>query len=128
MTYSSMYTGCHGYKMAGHLAQDLALKETSFLSTGTKSAHECVIDCIATLFNVRCSQWREICSQHATFTGWRERHKPEKSEEKIDCHHQDSKQGPSLVASDALTTELWCSRHPSRDNSTFSSDFVTHVS
>ena len=44
------------------------------------------------------------------FTGLRERHKRGKSEEKIDCHHQDSNQGPSLVASDALTTELWCSR------------------
>ena len=62
------------------------------------------------------------------FTGLRETHKREKSEEKIDCHHQDSNQGPSLVASDALTTELWCSRHPSRDRSTFSSDFVTHTS
>ena len=59
------------------------------------------------------------------FTSLRERDKREKSEEKIDCHHQDSNQGPSLVASDALTTELWCSRHPSRDCSTFSSDFVT---
>ena len=39
-------------------------------------------------------------------TGLRERDKREKSEEKIDCHHQDSNQGPSLVASDALTTEL----------------------
>ena len=29
-----------------------------------------------------------------------------KSEEIIDCHHQDSNQGPSLEASDALTTEL----------------------
>ena len=58
----------------------------------------------------------------------RERDKREKSEEKIDCHHQDSNQGPSLVASDALTTELWCSRHPSRDCSTFSSDFVAHTS
>ena len=37
-------------------------------------------------------------------TGLRERDKREKSEEKIDCHHQDSNQGPSLVASDALTT------------------------
>ena len=62
------------------------------------------------------------------FTSLRERDKREKSEEKIDCHHQDSNQGPSLVASDALTTELWCSRHPSRDCSTFSSDFVTHTS
>ena len=35
----------------------------------------------------------------------RERHKREKSEEKIDCHHQDSNQGPSLVPSDALNTE-----------------------
>ena len=61
-------------------------------------------------------------------TGLRERDKREKSEEKIDCHHQDTNQGPSLVASDALTTELWCSRHPSRDCSTFSSDFVTHTS
>ena len=61
-------------------------------------------------------------------TGLRERDKREKSEEKIDCHHQDSNQGPSLVASDALTTELWCSRHPSRGRSTFSSDFVTHTS
>ena len=43
-------------------------------------------------------------------TGLRERDKREKSEEKIDCHHQDLNQGPSLVASDALTTELWCSR------------------
>ena len=60
------------------------------------------------------------------FTSLRERDKREKSEEKIDCHHQDSNQGPLLVASDALTTEtLWCSRHPSRDCSTFSSDFVT---
>ena len=58
----------------------------------------------------------------------RERDKREKSEEKIDCHDQDSIQGPSLVASHALTTELWCSRHPSRDRSTFSSDFVTHTS
>ena len=55
------------------------------------------------------------------FTSLRERDKREKSEEKIDCHHQDLNQGPSLVASDALTTELWCSRHPSRDCSTFSS-------
>ena len=62
------------------------------------------------------------------FTSLRERDKREKSEEKIDCHHQDSNQGPSLVASNALTTELWCSRHPSRDCSTFSSDFVTHTS
>ena len=62
------------------------------------------------------------------FTGLRERHKWEKSEEKIDCHHQDSNQGPSLEASDALTTELRCSHHPSRDRSTFSSDFVTHTS
>ena len=61
-------------------------------------------------------------------TGLRERDKREKSEEKIDCHHQDSNQGPSLVASDALTTELWCSRHPSRGRSTFSSDFMTHTS
>ena len=61
-------------------------------------------------------------------TGLRERDKREKSEEKIDCHHQDSNQGPSLAASDALTTELWCSRHPSRGRSTFSSDFVTHTS
>ena len=61
-------------------------------------------------------------------SGLRERDKREKSEEKIDCHHQDSNQGHSLVASDALTTELWCSRHPSRDRSTFSSDFVTHTS
>ena len=61
-------------------------------------------------------------------TGLRERDKREKSEEKIDCHHQDSNQGPSLVASDALTTELWCSRHPSRGRSTFFSDFVTHTS
>ena len=45
-------------------------------------------------------------------TGLRERDKRERSEEKIDCHHQGSNQGPSLVASDALTTELWCSRHP----------------
>ena len=59
-------------------------------------------------------------------TGLRERDKREKSEEKIYCHQQDSNQGPSLVASDALTTELWCSRHPSRGRSTFSSDFVTH--
>ena len=42
-----------------------------------------------------------------------------KSEEKL-THHQDSNQGPSLEASDALTTELWCSCHPSRDRSTFS--------
>ena len=49
-------------------------------------------------------------------TGLRERDKREKSEEKIDCHHQDSNQGPSLVASDALTTELWCSRHLSINN------------
>ena len=61
-------------------------------------------------------------------TSLRERDKREKSEEKIDCHHQDSNQGPSLVASDALTTELWCSRYPSRGRSTFSSDFVTHTS
>ena len=61
-------------------------------------------------------------------TGLRERDKREKSEEEIDCHHQDSNQGPSLVASDALTTELWCTRHPSRGRSTFSSDFVTHTS
>ena len=61
-------------------------------------------------------------------TGLREGDKREMSEEKIDCHHQDSNQGPSLVASDALTTELWCSRHPSRGRSTFSSDFVTHTS
>ena len=60
------------------------------------------------------------------FTGLRERDKREKSEEKIDCHHQDSNQGPSLVASDALTTELWCSRHPSRGRSTFSSDFIIY--
>ena len=46
-----------------------------------------------------------------------------KSLKKIDCYHQDSNQGPSLVASDALTTELWCSCHPSRDRSTFSSDY-----
>ena len=39
------------------------------------------------------------------YTSLRERDKREKSEEKIDCHHQDSNQGPSLVASDALTTE-----------------------
>ena len=65
---------------------------------------------------------------HKILTGLRERDKREKSEEKIDWHHQDSNQGPSLVASDALTTELWCSRHPSRDRSTFSSDFVTHTS
>ena len=44
-------------------------------------------------------------------TGLRERDNREKSEEKIDCHHQDLNQRPSLVASDALTTELWCSRH-----------------
>ena len=62
------------------------------------------------------------------YTSLGERDKREKSEEKIDCHHQDSNQGPSLVASDTLTTELWCSRHPSRDCSTFSSDFVTHTS
>ena len=62
------------------------------------------------------------------FTSLRERDKREKSEEKIDRHHQDSNQGPSLAASDALTTELWCSRHPSRGCSTFSSDFVTHTS
>ena len=43
------------------------------------------------------------------------RDKREKSEEKIDCHHQDSNQGPSLVASDALTTELWCSLVSSED-------------
>ena len=30
-------------------------------------------------------------------TGLRERDKREKSEEKIDCHHQDSNQGPSLI-------------------------------
>ena len=30
-----------------------------------------------------------------------------KSEENIDCHHQDSNQGPSLEASGTLTTELW---------------------
>ena len=48
----------------------------------------------------------------------------EKSE-KIDCHQQDSNQGPSLEASDALTSELWCSCHPSRDRSTISPDFVT---
>ena len=52
----------------------------------------------------------------------------EKSEERMDCHHQDSNQGPSLVPSVALTTELWLSRHPSRGRSTFSSDFVTHTS
>ena len=63
------------------------------------------------------------------FTGLRERRKREKSEEKIDCHHQDSNKGPSLVASDALTTELWCSSYPSRDRrSEFFSDFVTHTS
>ena len=49
-----------------------------------------------------------IC--YCLFASSRERHKREKSEEKIDCHHQDSNQGPSLVATDALTTELWCSR------------------
>ena len=43
-----------------------------------------------------------------TFTGLRERRKRGKSEEKIDCHHQNSDQGSLLVASDALATELWC--------------------
>ena len=57
-------------------------------------------------------------------TGLRERDKRERSEEKIDCHHQDSNHGPSPVASDALTTELRCSRQPSN----IFSDFVTHTS
>ena len=43
----------------------------------------------------RCADNR--CS--TVLTGLRERDKREKSEEKIDCHHQDSNQGPSLVAS-----------------------------
>ena len=30
--------------------------------------------------------------------------------ERIDCHHQDSNQGPSHMASDALP-KLWCNRH-----------------
>ena len=40
------------------------------------------------------------------FTSLRERDEREKSEEKIDCHHQDSNQGPSLVANDALTINV----------------------
>ena len=51
----------------------------------------------------------------------------EQCEEQIDCHHEDSNQGPLLVASDAVTTELWCRRHPSRDCPAFSSDFVPHT-
>ena len=45
------------------------------------------------------------------FIGLRERCKRERSEEEIDCHHQDSNQGRSLEADAALTTELWCSCH-----------------
>ena len=51
-----------------------------------------------------------ISTKNKFSNGLRERHKREKSEEKIDFHHQDSNQGPSLIASDALTTELRCSR------------------
>ena len=50
-------------------------------------------------------KWRFLAGESIIFfflTGLRERDKREKSEEKIDCHHQDSNQGPSLVASDAL--------------------------
>ena len=50
-----------------------------------------------------------ILAYQTVFTGLRERRKREKSEERIDCHHQDSNQEPSLEASDALTTELWYS-------------------
>ena len=62
-----------------------------------------------------------------TSSAQRVRHKQEQSEEEIDCHHQDSNQGPSLVASDAVTTELWCRHHPSRDRLKFSSDIVSHT-
>ena len=77
---------------------------------------------------VKSRQAAEISTDKLISTGLRERHKREKSEQIIDCHHQDSNHGPSLVAGDALTAELWYSRHPSRDRSTFSSDFVTHTS
>ena len=95
------------------------IKLFSFFSRCVEILHDGILNCIV-LAHERGHPIRQIPA--------RERDKREKSEEKIDCHHQDSNQGPSLVASDALTTELWCSRHPSRGRSTFSSDFVTHTS
>ena len=84
---------------------------------------------IATLSSPRISASVVMTSYDEVLTGFEgKRQKKRQKRQKIDRHHQDSNQGPSLVASDALTTELWCSRHPSRDRSTFSSDFVTHTS
>ena len=48
--------------------------------------------CILNLRNLRTELFRPLWTRQR-----RERDKREKSEEKIDCHHQDSNQGPSFI-------------------------------